>query len=162
MQYVLRINKFYLIYIIFKVRSFKYFILILAVMTRITIIRISKPAKKDINSELQWLGNSLGLFSSRDKDKSCFRIFIELLKSAKQHKPLSSDDLAEKLNLTRGTIIHHIDKLMDSGLVKHEKNKYLLRVEKLSNLIEEVEKDLQRTCRNLREVAHDIDNWLGL
>jgi len=131
-------------------------------MTKITIIKLSRPVKRDLNHELQWLGLSLGLFNTRDKDKSCFRIFIELLKSAKQQESLTSDELGEKLSLTRGTIIHHIDKLMDSGLVIHEKNKYLLRVEKLSSLIEEVEKDLERTTKNLKQVAHDIDNWLGL
>ena len=130
-------------------------------MTKITIIKISKPAKRDLNAELQWLGNSLGLFSPRDKDKSCFRIFIELLKSAKQHKPLSSDELAEKLNLTRGTIIHHINTLMDSGIVIHQRRRYLLRVEKLSSLIDEVERDLEQTTKNLREVAKDIDEWMG-
>lgn len=131
-------------------------------MTKITIIKLSKPVKRDINHELQWLGLSLGLFSSRDKDKSCFRIFIELLKSAKKQESLSSDEIGQRLNLTRGTIIHHINKLMDSGLVIHDRKRYLLRVEKLSNLIEEVEKDLERTTKNLREVAEDIDNWLGL
>ena len=49
--------------------------------TKITIIRIRKPAQSNINKELQWLGSSLGLFGLRDKDKSCFRIFIELIKS---------------------------------------------------------------------------------
>ena len=48
---------------------------------RITIINVRKPALRTINDELQWLGSSLGLFNLRDKDKSCFRIFIELLKN---------------------------------------------------------------------------------
>ena len=131
-------------------------------MPRITIVQISKPAGHDINAELQWLGNSLGLFSLRDKDKSCFRLFVELLKSAKQHTPLSSDELGEKLHLTRGTVVHHLDRLMESGIVVSEKRRYLLRVERLSSLIEEMEKDLERTCRNLKEIAEDIDRWMGL
>ncbi len=131
-------------------------------MNRITIIKIGKPAKRDINCELQWLGHSLGLFNIRDKDKSCFRIFIELLKAAKKKEPLSSDELAEKLGLTRGTIIHHINNLMNAGLVVQEKRKYMLRVEKLSHLIEELYRDLKTACRDIKEVAKDIDEWLGL
>ena len=50
---------------------------------RITIIRTGKPEKDNLNQELQYLGESLGLFSERDKDKSCFRIFIVLVKSLK-------------------------------------------------------------------------------
>ena len=86
---------------------------------RITIINIRKPKEQNINEELQWFGTSLGLFNLRDKDKSCFRVFIELLKSAKQKQIVTSDELASKLGLSRGTIIHHINKLLESGLVVH-------------------------------------------
>lgn len=129
---------------------------------RITIVNIRKPAEHNVNQELQWLGNSLGLFNLRDKDKSTFRIFIELLKSAKANKLLTSDDLAARLSLSRGTIIHHINKLMESGFVIHEGNKYTLRVENLRSLIEEVEKDIKRACDDLKEVAKEIDERLGL
>lgn len=128
---------------------------------RITIINLRKPAERNLNQELQWLGTSLGLFNLRDKNKSCFRIFIELLKSAKHGKPLTSDELADILNLSRGTVVHHINRLMDSGLVIHEKNTYLLRVENLSELIHEIEKDIQRTLSDLREVAREIDTRLS-
>ena len=129
---------------------------------RITIIKTRKPFEHNINEELQWLGSSLGLFNLRDKDKSCFRIFIELLKAAKRKQPLSSDELAARLNLTRGTVIHHINRLMDSGIVVHEKKKYLLRVDNLKDLVDEIEKDIERTCSGLKEVAEDIDRRLGL
>ncbi|MBL7055078.1 winged helix-turn-helix transcriptional regulator [Candidatus Woesearchaeota archaeon] len=129
---------------------------------KITIINLRKPTANNINQELQWLGNSLGLFNLRDKDKSCFRIFIELLKTAKKKQALSSDELAYKLNLSRGTVIHHINKLIDAGIVVEYKNRYLLRVDNLSSLIEEVEKDIKRTCENLKAIAKEIDTRLGL
>ena len=129
---------------------------------RITIINIRKPAEQNVNQELQWFGSSLGLFNLRDKDKSCFRLFIELLKSAKTHQTLTSDEVAAKLDLSRGTIIHHINRLMESGLVIHEGNSYILRVENLKSLIDEVEKDIKRACDDLKEVAKEIDGRLGL
>lgn len=129
---------------------------------KITIVKSRKPYERTINEELQWFGQSLGLFNLRDRDKSCFRVFIELLKSAKRRRPLSSDELAARLNLTRGTVIHHINKLMESGLVVHERKRYILRVENLKDLIDEVKKDIERTCLDLKEVADDIDRRLGL
>jgi|SRR3989338_1643212 len=125
---------------------------------RITIINISKPSESNINKELQWIGNSLGLFNMRDKDKSRFRLFIELLKSAKQNSPISSDELVEKLGITRGTVIHHLNKLMESGLVIHQRRRYILRVDSLASLIEEVEKDFERTFDIIIEVAKDVDD----
>jgi predicted transcriptional regulator len=125
-------------------------------------VNIRKPAEHNVNQELQWFGSSLGLFNLRDRDKSTFRVFIELLKSAKANNHLTSDELAARLALSRGTIIHHINKLMESGIVIHEGNSYTLRVENLKSLIEEVEKDIKRACDDLKEVAKEIDNRLGL
>ena len=129
---------------------------------RITIIKFRKPLKKNINEELQWFGSSLGLFNLRDKDSSCFRVFIELVKSSRKKKPLSSDELAYKTGLSRGTVIHHLNKLMGSGIVVSEKNKYILRVENLKVLVDEIEKDIKRACSDLKDIAKNIDEELGL
>ncbi|MBU1204322.1 MAG: winged helix-turn-helix domain-containing protein [Nanoarchaeota archaeon] len=129
---------------------------------RITIVRHSKPLKKNINEELQWFGSSLGLFNLRDRNSSCFRIFIELVKSSRKKKLLSSDELAYKTGLSRGTIIHHLNKLIGSGIVVNEKNKYILRVDNLKVLVDEIEKDIKRTCNDLKEIAKNIDEELGL
>jgi len=129
---------------------------------RITIINISKPVEKNVNRELQWLATSLGLFNLRDKDRSLFRIFIELLKSAKTDRPMSSDELAYRLHLSRGTVIHHVNKLMESGIAIHYRKKYVLRVASLKELVEEIEKDMARACENLKDVAEEIDEKLGV
>ena len=92
---------------------------------KITIVTTRRPFEKNINHELQWLGSSLGLFNLRDKDKSCFRVFIELLKSAKHDNMMSSDELSDKLGLTRGTVIHHLNRLMETGIVIHEGRRYI-------------------------------------
>ncbi len=126
----------------------------------ITIIRNRKPVMKDVNQELQWFGGSLGLFNLRDKDKSCFRIFVEMVKAAKARQALSSDELAARANLTRGTVVHHLRKLMKAGIIVHEKNMYILRVDSMRSLIDEIEKDLERTLSDLRDVADQIDREL--
>ena len=125
---------------------------------KITIIKIRKPVRNELNEELQWVGASLGLFNLRDKDRSCFRIFVELLKSSKIGNGLSSDEVAFKSGLSRGTVIHHINKLIESGLVIVEERKYVLREAKLEPLIDEIEKDVIRSLDGLRGIAKDIDH----
>jgi predicted transcriptional regulator len=129
---------------------------------RITIVKVRKPVKKNLNRELLWFGNSLGLFSPRDKEKSCFRIFIELLKATKDNKPMSSDQIAYKLHLSRGTVMHHINKLMEAGIVISQRGKYILRVGNLEAVVEELQKDLNRTCEDLKQIAKEIDEGIGL
>ncbi|MCF7860630.1 winged helix-turn-helix domain-containing protein [Candidatus Woesearchaeota archaeon] len=127
---------------------------------KITIIRMRPPSRQNINDGLQWFGSSLGLFNLRDKDKSCFRLFIELLRAAKKNHGLTSDELAERLKLSRGTIIHHLNKLIDSGLVLTEKNKYVLRTDSLSSLVDEVEKDTRRLLEDIKNTASVLDRFM--
>jgi len=126
---------------------------------RITIIKNQKPEVDDINIDLQWFGASLGLFNLRDKDKSMFRIFLELLKTTKARKQITSDEIAAKLKLSRGTVIHHMNKLMEAGIVIANRDGYILREDNLELLISEIERDLKKTCNDLKMIAKDIDRW---
>jgi len=129
---------------------------------KITIVTVRKPPHASVNEELQWFGSSLGLFSLRDKDRSMFRIFIELIKSAKLGQPMTSDGLAESTGLSRGTVVHHLNKLIDSGLVLYDGKHYWLRDNNLELLIDEIQRDAEKTIEDLRRVARELDRMLGL
>jgi biotin operon repressor len=129
---------------------------------RITILRIRKPRHVNLNQELQWFGSSLGLFNLRDKDSSCFRVFIELLKATKTQISLSSDDLADLLDLSRGTVVHHLNKLKGSGIVIHQGKRYMLRDQNLKKLITDIRKDMIKSLLELEKVAAELDDMLGL
>ena len=64
---------------------------------RIILVEVRRRSTDNINQDLQWLGNSLGLFNLRDKNSSCFRIFITIIQKAHRHEPISSDEIAEKM-----------------------------------------------------------------
>lgn len=130
--------------------------------TKITINRIRKPKEQNLNDELQWFFQSLGLFGNRDKNKSCFRMTIVLLKSLRDNDGLTSDEISERVNLSRGTVVHHLHNLMGSGLVIKNRNRYMLKVDNLSELVDEIEQDLYKTMSNLKEVAQQIDDRLEL
>lgn len=127
---------------------------------KITIYSMRKPISHNLNQELQWFGSSLGMFGIRDKDKSCFRVFIELLRNAKEGNSLTSDELAAKLKLSRGTVVHHIHRLEGSGMVVCEKKGYILRASRLKDLVAEIERDMKRTLESIKEIADEIDRRL--
>lgn len=128
---------------------------------KITIIKVRRETHPDVNHQLQWLGNSLGLFNQRDKDSSCFRVFITLVKKSKQNQPLTSDQIAERLHLSRGTVVHHLAKLMDTGIVVRESKGYLLREVDLARVIKDIQTDMDNMFSELKQVAKDIDERLG-
>src|SRR3989338_8873423 len=128
---------------------------------KITIWKIRKENSDNINQELQWLGNSLGLFNLRDRDSSCFRVFITLIRKAKRNQPVSSDEIAEILGLTRGTVVHHLARLIDIGIVIKEERRYILRERDLQQVIGDIKKDMEFIFSELDKVAKDIDEKLG-
>ncbi len=128
--------------------------------TRIVIQRVKVP-KENLNAELMWLSKSLGLLSERDKEYSCFRMFIEIIKASKREEGLSSDELAYRLNLTRGTVIHHLTKLIGAGLVRVEDNKYSLRAKNLEQTLKKMKQDVLSTYEELENLGKEIDKKLG-
>jgi orotate phosphoribosyltransferase-like protein len=97
----------------------------------------------------------------QDKQKTAYLIFKALLESAVQNNGLTSDELAEKLNLTRGTMIHHLNKMMKS--VGHFPwGKFKLREKSLKSTVEEIQRDINRLFENVIEVSENVDHTLGL
>lgn len=134
----------------------------LANMThRITLLRIRRTQSSDVNHDLQWIGNSLGLFGLRDKDSSCFRIFITLVKRSHKSEPLSSDDIAHATDLSRATALHHLEKLVEAGLVLKEKDGYIMRESTLARVVKQMQHDVNQIFSEIEEVAKEIDNKMG-
>jgi predicted transcriptional regulator len=128
---------------------------------RITVVNVRTPEKADINTELQWLGAVLGLFGERDRDSSCFRVFVQLVQATHKQNPLTSDDIAHHTNLTRGTVVHHLNKLRDCGLVKNNDEGYQLAAKSVTEMLDNVEQEMQRLLELSKAVAKDIDRQLG-
>jgi predicted transcriptional regulator len=128
---------------------------------RITIVNVRRPRQVSVNEELQWFGTSLGLFGERDRDKSCFRIFIELIKAIKATGGLTSDQLADRLALTRATVVHHLNTLMERGIIRHEGNKYVMR-DRLTLLVDDLQRDTDRAIQEMKRAAEELDRMLQL
>jgi len=131
-------------------------------ITKITILRERAVPKTNINDLLLSFGESLGLFSSRDKDKSCYRIFIILIRALKSNIELTSDEIAEQTGLSRGTIIYHLNRLMATGIVTNYRNKYFMNQDTLQELVIEMRKNINSMLDNVEETAKKIDASLNL
>ena len=73
---------------------------------------------------------------------------------------LKSNDIAERSHLTRATVIHHLNNLMERGLVISKNNKYLLRENNFEELLEDIEKDFTRIFKDLKRKARELDKEL--
>lgn len=130
-------------------------------ITKITIVN-KHSVPDNVNDLLLAFGTSLGLFSVRDKDKSCYRIFIVLLEALKVGIELSSDELAMQTGLARGTVIHHLNHLMATGIVTNYKNKYSITVNNLEELVVQMRTGVNDMFDDISVMAKQIDDDLDL
>lgn len=127
---------------------------------RIFIVR--KLPTVDVEKDLEWICRSFSFMEPRDRKGTAYNIFRVIVETARTNEGLSSDELAEKLALSRGTMVHHLNKMIKSGLVIRHESQYKLRGRSLKSTIEEVHRDVNRIFDDLLSVAGTIDDTLGL
>lgn len=128
----------------------------------IIIKKIRSPGPGNLTEDIDYICKSFGYFSPRDKQDTAGKIFRLLVKeTCNNEKSLSSDEIANQLNLTRGAIIYHLNNFISAGLVVKEHNRYRLRSQSIQKIIEEIRADIDRIMGQMLKIANDIDNRLG-
>jgi hypothetical protein len=128
----------------------------------VQVKKVRSPAPGDLDHDIDYICKSFGYFTLRDKKDSAGRIFRLLVKNGcGDKKGISSDIFAEKLELSRGAIIHHLNSFINSGLVIKENNLYRLRSQSLQKSIEEIKFDIDRIFSQMIKIAIEIDEKLG-
>ena len=129
---------------------------------QIIIKKIRSPAPGDLDEDIDYLCKSLGYFSQRDKQDTAGKIFRLLVREAcEPERCLTSDEIADKLNLTRGAIVHHLNSFISAGIVIKESKKYRLRSASLQKSMEEIRTDIERIMNQMIRIAMEIDEKLG-
>jgi len=126
------------------------------------ILDVRMPPTPELEKDVEWICKCFGFLESRDREKTAAKIFKTLLEAMIMGKRLSSDELAGKIGLTRGTMVHHLNKLLQSGLAVHREGQYELRGTSLRRTVQEVKRDINRIFENIEHVAQSIDETLGL
>ena len=124
--------------------------------------RLETPNTPDLDNDTEWICRSLGFANERERESTSARIFREVLQAAIRSQGMTTEELAERVDVTRGAVIHHIHNYMDTGLFIHDRRRYLLRNPSLEKTIEELESDAYRIFQELKRVAREIDQKLGL
>lgn len=128
----------------------------------IIVRRVERPIRKDLEDELDWICQSFGFFEPIDKEKTAATIFKLLVRAAESGKPLTSSDLAGMVNMSRGSVINHLNNLIQSGLIVKQGRYYYPRSKSIYRLIKEVEDDILSTLQRMERTAHEIDKAFGI
>lgn len=132
-------------------------------MTRqIILINIEKPVEKDIEKDIHWFCDSFGLSSGRDVEDISKKIVMTLLSNLSRHEGVTSEMLANSLDISLSRVNHHLRNLIGSGLVYRRKKMLYLRGGSLRAAVCEMRKDSERIFDELEKIAEEIDDEVGL
>ena len=157
---------FYLIYQL-KVRqnaSYLYLnpvILGRGVMEKIAIRVLEKPDAKDPEKMLAWFVAALGL-SGEEKDSIEEQILRDFAYAARKEQGLSSSELKLDRQVARSTVIYHLNRFMEVGLIVKKGRKYYLRAADMTKVIEELEYDIEREMQRMLDTAKEFDRLFSV
>ncbi|AJF60399.1 MAG: hypothetical protein QT03_C0001G0913 [archaeon GW2011_AR10] len=129
---------------------------------KIVIKRVEKPFSGNPVNELNWICQSLGFFEPIDREKTASSIFKEIVKATESNESISSTELAERIGMSRGSTINHLNNLIRSGLIVRHGRLYVSRSRSIYRTIEEIEEDVERVFAKMKKTAKEIDRELGI
>jgi biotin operon repressor len=128
---------------------------------KVVVRKVERPFKEDFEHQLTWICSSLGFFEPIDKDKNAAAVFKEIVLATENGEALSSTALAERIGMSRGAVINHVNNLLRSGLIEKSGKFYSSRSRSMKRTIEEIEEDVERIFFQLKKAAEEIDSQIG-
>lgn len=124
---------------------------------QLTIRKVALPESENFNEQIAWICASLGFFENIDKNKNAASIFREIFLSSAQGQVLTSTSIAQRVGMSRGSVINHLNNLRNAGLIEKGGKYYFTRHRTMKGIIEEIEDDLIHIFSRMKKVGEKID-----
>ncbi|MBU2100457.1 winged helix-turn-helix domain-containing protein [Candidatus Micrarchaeota archaeon] len=131
---------------------------------QIVIRRVEQPFSSQMDEEFNWLLQCLGFFEPIDKGKTAALVFKELVKGADaaEGKLLTSTEISERVGMSRGAVINHLNNLLRSGLILRQGSKFRARSKSMFRTIKELQDEIDLVFKRMEETAKQLDEEMGL
>ncbi len=126
-------------------------------MEKIVIRAVDRPAYKNPDEFIRWLCEALGLSNPNEKGSIEAEILKRFIVAAASNTGISSSQIALEPKVARSTVIYHLNRFIDSGLLVKKGRLYYLRAQELSTAIEEIEYDINREMMRILDAAREFD-----
>lgn len=126
-------------------------------MKSIIIRSVEKPSDNQPQVLIKWFCEVFGLANDDEDNGIEEQILMRFAKAAYQGHGIPSSELKLDKDIARSTVIYHLNRLMDMGIIIKRGRKYYLRAMDMSKTIEEIEYDLNREIMKMLDTAKEMD-----
>ncbi|MDE1798372.1 MAG: winged helix-turn-helix transcriptional regulator [Candidatus Micrarchaeota archaeon] len=130
----------------------------------LTVVRarpVLAPPRPEKDDELERFCRSMQLVTRRDMDGTATTVLRAILEETPD-QPVGSSELAARTRINRVTIIHHLNRLEEVGLVEHTEHKYRLSVAGFGEMVRKIRADTEKMLDEAEELAREIDKEYAL
>lgn len=117
---------------------------------------VSEKKEASPDGELVSLCRKMRLMSERDTDATLPQV-LKVMMLHSRGQPVGGSELSELSGINRITIIHHLKRLENAGLVQRQESKYVLRVRSAEDMILEFRKEMERSFAEMDDLAREFD-----
>ena len=86
---------------------------------------------------------------------------VKIIKAKKDNKQVNSQDLADRSHLSRATVLHHLDKLIESNIVMEKEHEFELIDSNLNAIILRLKKEMNDFMVEMEKMSKKLDEELG-
>ena len=125
---------------------------------KIVVRQIQRPQKENVDTLVSWFLKSFDLA----EEKNVFEpeLLKEIIEANFVGSGITSRELNIKLDTPRTTVIYHLNRFINSGLVVRSGRKYFLRATDMESTIEELQADMDREFNRMMEFAEKFDQMI--
>jgi predicted transcriptional regulator len=129
-------------------------------MVKIIIRSVQRPNYNSPEALIHWFCAEFNL-SDENNISMEEQILKEFVNAAYNNHGLSSTELSSEHELARSTVIYHLNRLIETGLLVKRGRRYYLRANELSKAIEEMQLDIEREMRKMMLAAMEFDRAMN-
>jgi predicted transcriptional regulator len=123
--------------------------------TAMIVPEIKTTPKNEPDENLAVICECFGI--DPEKDKLAYEIFKEIIEAQKKDKGVRTIEITKRAHVTQAAVVYHMNTFIRNGIIIREGREYRLRGRTLDETFDELEQDMLRRMRRMRELAKRID-----
>ncbi|MDE1846251.1 MAG: hypothetical protein KGH53_03160 [Candidatus Micrarchaeota archaeon] len=124
---------------------------------KIVVRQVQKPKKENVDTLVSWFLKSLDLSEENSLEPELLK---KIVAANFEGSGITSMELHVRLETPRTTVIYHLNRFINSGLVVRKGRKYFLRATDMESTFEEMQADMVREFGRMMEFAEKFDQMM--
>ena len=131
-------------------------------MNRIVINFYERPDSDEPDDLIRWFCRVFGLSNDNEPNPIGEQILIRFAEAAQNKVGLTSSELDLDTELAKSSVIYHLNRFIEAGLLVKRGRKYYLRASEMQKAIEEIEYDVERELSRMLDTAKELDRIMSI